>query len=309
MHVLGKVLAWFIVLGAGAAIVLSARTHQVRSSWHKALSDHREAYESKTDEFRIARFAHQAAIVDRDNAKRGWGSMWDPVDVRVVNAQNGFLQTSDAQTAGIAALAATGNQQQPMMMHGFLKIADGPDRFVGTFIQEGPAQGGMRTWKPTWQLRRGDQVDTWGSGQWRIRTTIPAHQKTRFVNLEVLLTQGDQTVADKGLDANIKGNVDLKADDQLRLRIAELMGENPDLAGLKGKLPDHMVDGLVRAIAAAEEQRNLGIETVDQLRRSLKDNHDRANLLLQQNRTLERSLPGATVAAPAVTGVIETAPR
>ena len=63
-----------------------------------------------------------------------------------------------------------------------------------------------------------------------------------------------------------------------------------------------MIDGLVRAIAAAEEERNVAIERVDILRRDLKSNHDRANRLLKQNTDLERSLPGATPAA-AVTRV------
>ena len=63
------------------------------------------------------------------------------------------------------------------------------------------------------------------------------------------------------------------------------------------------VTPLVRAIAAAEEERNLSIETVDQLRRDLKLNHDRANRLLRQNGVLERSLPGSTTAAAVVTRV------
>ena len=301
MHTLGKVFAWFVVLGAGAAVVLTARTHQVRSSWHKSLSKQRADYESHVNDLRKAEFIRDAAVVDLANVKRGWGTVWDDVDVRV-NPQNGYLQTSDQQTPEVVALAAANNQQQPMMVHGFIKPAGGKPRFIGTFIQEGAAQGGVRIWKPTWQLRPGDQVATWSSGKWRLRTLIPAHQKTRFVNLEVLLTQGDQTASDKGLDANIKDAVDVVADEQLRLRFAELMGENADLAGLKGKLPDHMIDGLVRAIAAAEEERNVAIERVDALRRDLKTNHDRANRLLKQNTDLERSLPGAAPAA-AVTRV------
>ena len=301
MHTLGKVFAWFIVLGAGAAVVLTARTHQVRTSWHKSMAKQRADYESHVNDLRKAEFAHDATVVDLANVKRGWGTVWDDVDVRV-NPQNGYLQTSDQQTPEVVALAAANNQQQPMMVHGFIKLAGGNIRFIGTFIQEGAAQGGVRIWKPTWQLRPGDQVAAWSSGKWRLRTLIPAHQKTRFVNLEVLLTQGDQTASDKGLDANIKDAVDVVADEQLRLRFAELMGENADLADLKGKLPDYMIDGLVRAIAAAEEERNVAIERVDTLRRDLKSNHDRANRLLKQNTDLERSLPGATPAA-AVTRV------
>ena len=301
MHTLGKVFAWFVVLGAAAAVVLAARTHQVRTSWHKALAKQRADYESRVGDLRKAEFIRDATVVDLANVKRGWGTVWDDVDVRV-NPQNGYLQTSDQQTPEVVALAAANNQQQPMMVHGFIKLAGGNIRFIGTFIQEGAAQGGVRIWKPTWQLRPGDQVAAWSSGKWRLRTLIPAHQKTRFVNLEVLLTQGDQTSSDKGLDANIKAAVDVAADEQLRLRFAELMGENADLADLKGKLPAHMIDGLVRAIAVAEEERNVAIERVDGLRRDLKSNHDRANRLLKQNTDLERSLPGATPAA-AVTRV------
>ena len=301
MHTLGKVFAWFIVLGAGAAVVLTARTHQVRSSWHKSLAKQRTDYESHVNDLRKSEFTRDAAVVDLANVKRGWGTVWDDVDVRV-NPQNGYLQTNDQQTPEVVALTAANNQQQPMMVHGFIKLAGGNVRFIGTFIQEGAAQGGVRIWKPTWQLRPGDQVAAWSSGKWRLRTLIPAHQKTRFVNLEVLLTQGDQTASDKGLDANVKDSVDVVADEQLRLRFAELMGENADLADLKGKLPDYMIDGLVRAIAAAEEERNVAIERVDALRRDLKSNHDRANRLLKQNTDLERSLPGATPAA-AVTRV------
>lgn len=81
------------------------------------------------------------------------------------------------------------------------------------------------------------------------------------------------------------------------------MGGNADLAGLEGKLPGYMIDGLVRAIAAAEEDRNQSIETVDTLRRDLKSNHDRANRLLKQNGALERSLPGSSSSAATVSRV------
>ena len=301
MHWSGKVFMGFVVIGAAAAIALSARTHQIRRSWHMSLSKERADYEAGVDVLRKARFFHESAQVDLANAKRGWGDYSDDVTV-TVNVQNGNLQTRDQETAAVlAAAAAVNQQQQPIMVHGFLKNADGSVRFIGTFIQEGAAQGGFRTWKPTWKVRPADSVAAWASGKWRLRTLIPAHQKTRFVNLEVLLTQGDQTSDDKGLDARIKGDVNLKADEQLRLRFSELMGENDDLAGLKGKLPDYMIDGLVRAIAAAEEERNQLIETVDVLRRDLKSNHDRANRLLKQNSDLERSLPGSTTGAAAVT--------
>ena len=302
MHWAGKVFAGLAVIGAVAAIVLSSRTHQVRSSWHRSLAKHRGDYEGRVDELRKEKFNHEAAMIDLANAKRGWGSLSDDVVVTVVNVQDGYLQTRDQETTGVVATAAA-NNQQPVTVHGFLKNADGNVKFVGTFIQDGAVQNKVRIWKPTWQLRPGDDVAAWGSGKWRLRTLIPAHQKTRFVNLEVLLTQGDQTADDTGLDAEIKAAVDLKADTQLRLRFSELMGDNDDLAGLKGKLPDYMIDGLVRAIAAAEEERNLSIETVDQLRRDLKLNHDRANRLLRQNGVLERSLPGSTTAAAAVTRV------
>jgi len=301
MHWSGKVFAGLVLIGAVAAIALSARTHQVRSSWHKRLSGYRGEFETDQEELRRGRFSHDASQVDLANAKRGWGDFSDDVTV-TVNAQNGYLQTRDQETMAVVSTGG-GNDQQPLMVHGFLKNADGSVRFVGTFVQDGAVQNGFRVWKPTWQLRAADQVASWGSGKWRLRSLIPAHQKTRFVNLEVLLTQADQTSDDTGLDARIKGEVDLKADEQLRLRFAELMGGNADLAGLEGKLPGYMIDGLVRAIAAAEEDRNQSIETVDTLRRDLKSNHDRANRLLKQNGALERSLPGSSRSAATVSRV------
>ena len=301
MHWTGKVFAGFVLIGAVAAIALSARTHQVRSSWHKKLSDYRGEFEADQKALRRERFNHEASQVDLANAKRGWGNFSDDVTV-TVNVQNGFLRTRDQETMAVVS-SGGGNNQQPLMVHGFLKNADGSVRFVGTFVQDGAVQDGSRVWKPTWQVRAADQVASWGGGKWRLRSLIPAHQKTRFVNLEVLLTQADQTSDDTGLDARIKGEVDLKADEQLRLRFAELVGGNADLAGLEGKLPGYMIDGLVRAIATAEEDRNQSIEMVDTVRRDLKLNHDRANRLLKQNGELERSLPGSNSSAAAVSRV------
>ncbi len=301
MHWSGKVFAGLVLIGAVAAIALSARTHQIRSSWHKKLSGYRVDFESGQEELRRERFSHEASQVDLANAKRGWGDFSDDVTV-TVNEQNGHLQTRDQETMAVVS-AGGGNNQQPLMLHGFLKNADGSVRFVGTFVQDGAAQGGFHVWKPTWQLRAADQVASWASGKWRLRSLIPAHQKTRFVNLEVLLTQADQTSDDTGLDARIKGEVDVQADEQVRLRFAELRGGNADLAGLEGKLPGYMIDGLVRAIAATEEDRNRSIETVDTLRRDLKSNHDRADRLLKQNGELERSLPGSNSSAAAVSRV------
>ena len=299
MHWSGKVFAGFVLIGAVAAIALSARTHQIRSSWHTRLSGYRVEFEADQKELRRELFIHEASQVDLANAKRGWGNFSDDV---TVNVQNGDLRTRDQETMAVVS-SGGGNNQQPLMVHGFLKNADGSVRFVGTFVQDGAAQGGIRKWKPTWQVRPTDQVASWGGGKWRLRSLIPAHQKTRFVNLEVLLTQADQTFMDTRLDARIKGEVDLMADEQFRLRFAELVGGNTDLAKLEGKLPSYMIDGLVRAIAAAEEDRNQSIEMVDTLRRDLKLNHDRANRLLKQNGELERSLPGSTSSAATVSRV------
>ena len=64
-----------------------------------------------------------------------------------------------------------------------------------------------------------------------------------------------------------------------------------------------LIEELADRIVIVRDGRLTLCETVDQLRRDLKLNHDRANRLLRQNGVLERSLPGSTTAAAVVTRV------
>lgn len=299
MHVLGKILAWFVVIGAGAAVTLGARAFQVRTTWQKLLREQKATYAEKGTELRRARIDQETAVVELSNLKRGWGMVWEEVDVRAAEQNNGdesewHLQTNDQQTPGIAILANASNQQAPLSVYAFKKSADGKNStFIGNFAQVG-GQGQFREWKTTWRVRPSDQAESWDGGKWRLRTVIPSHQKSRFMNLEVLLTAADQAFQDGTLNQEIKLGINTGADAQLESRIAQLTGDKRDPADRKVRLPVHMAEGLVRVIADAEEGRNQAIAAVDQLRRDLKSAQDRANLLLRQNSDLGRSLPGAT---------------
>ncbi|MBQ15541.1 MAG: hypothetical protein CMJ65_00310 [Planctomycetaceae bacterium] len=298
MHVLGKVLAWFAVIGAGAAVALGARTFQVRTAWQKELKTQKEVYAEKAQELRRVKIEREAAVVELANLKRGWGMVWEDVDVRT--QRNGdtsewLLLTNDQQTPGIAGLAAASNQQVPLSIHAFKKTADGKDSaFIGSFVQTG-VQNGARGWKATWRVRQSDVAEAWDGGKWRLRTMIPSYQKSRFMNLEVLLTGADQAEKDNEYNSGIKTEISSGADLQLEMRIAELTGNKRTRPENSPPLPVHMIEGLVRVIADAEEGRNQAVEVVDQLRRDLKSAHDRANLLLRQNSDLGRSLPGSAV--------------
>ena len=69
MHWSGKVFVGFVVIGAAAAIVLSARTHQIRTSWHRSLTKQRADYEAGVDVLRKERFQHESAQVALASAK------------------------------------------------------------------------------------------------------------------------------------------------------------------------------------------------------------------------------------------------
>ena len=71
MHWSGKLFAGLVIIGSVGAIALSARTHQVRSSWHQALNKHQGEFKAGAGLLRNEKFLHEAALVDLANATIG----------------------------------------------------------------------------------------------------------------------------------------------------------------------------------------------------------------------------------------------
>ena len=330
MHPLGKVFAWFIVLGAAGALALSARAHQVRTSWIARFERSLSEYEPLVP--KVATQRRELAEAERQlaAAQRGWGLAWDGAGVRSsrrdVNndgVQDVVLETDQRDTPGLIWRGGQNNAIPPVMyvfqtvtvaepaspgqldayLAGDLSpeessavVAKLPSRFVGGF-RATKQDGGVWTWKPNWRVRAGE-FDGWQQAAgWRLRTLVPADRKNRFSNIDIDLTLADQALADKKFVRGEKQRIDSEADKQLVLRRAELTGDDlpPILDRYKGRIPDFMINGLVEAIAGAEERRNEALDAIDQLRRTLKFSRDRLDLLRQQNRTLSSSLPGGKV--------------
>lgn len=342
MHVLGKILAWFVVVGALVAIPLAARVHEVRKEWHTSLVKKKEDFTKKSGTVREKRKTLNDLEIDVTRASTGWGLVWDNVEIRVeferddvgeiawhdngkqsdereVYEQKIRIVTNDGQTPGMSRpgnAAAAGNKtvfsrvgRNEGTIYAFQVAEDGNSSvFIGSFsrAEAAPAnvkewkkpnwnlRAGDRMWKPNWRVQAGEMVENWQRARWRLRTLAPPLGLNRFVALSGELTDAQQQIRHKQLEEQIKQDVKAMSDVQERLREYELEGQNPAFKNFKGQLPGYMIDGLIDAIVKAEEERNRSLEVVDQLRRELKANHDRAVRLRKENTTLGRSLPGSS---------------
>ncbi|MEZ6065078.1 MAG: hypothetical protein R3B90_05085 [Planctomycetaceae bacterium] len=165
MHVLGKVLLGFVVVGAIAAIVLTTMTLDVRKKWQEQILQARTEYDSIAERLANARAIHRQEQEALDRVKQGWGDVFQG-NANVGNPQVGAVTVGVGQDRGLGA-ASTTDGPNPIV-HGFVVNGDQTE-YVGPFeIRTAQAGSTDLTMKPA--PFQGQQIP---GGVWRIREEIP----------------------------------------------------------------------------------------------------------------------------------------
>lgn len=291
MHTLGKVCTGLLVVLTIAAIALTARALEVRNSWLKEVetADNGRTSLTETTRRQAGRLKEKRRELEEvttslNNTLLTWGRGWDGVETRLTSAADGTIRASLGENQGVTARGPDG---APATVYAFRPTAEGGWVYVGEFqptrIRENEA-----LFQATWRLRDGE-TEAWQPGRWRFRESIPAAQKTRFLELYNDLTRAEHQLADERKHLQTQNEIIRKAEVNLKLRMQELVGrqDDPEDKGLAGQL-----------LSQAETRNNV-LREVDALR------HEREAVLRQigqltaQNRQLLQQLAGTEAAVAA----------
>ena len=285
MHTSGKVLAFLVVLLAITASVLTAKLVQVRNSW----TAKSVASKNKFNDISPKIVALQAQIDSLNNelfrSRELWGSFFFPVQTEVLNPNDGTVRVGVGSDNGV---------RDKFLMHGFETAEDGTSIYRGSFLPV-DIQNNTASLKPNWRANP-EEIRTWKPGNWRWRNLVPPGYVDNFDKQLTTILKHEETLSDRV--RTLKGQVKLlaEANAKLKLREAELVG-GAELPKTESVNPEFR-DGLVAAMAAAEEDRNQTLLTIDKLRRDVRSVQADIEQMLSDNIELTKRLPQPGAANP-----------
>lgn len=289
MHTLGKVLSGFVMIMAFVAVFFTTKVLAIRTSWMSNVEAKAAAYEASVPKVELARQQLLEAESRFKQVLHGWAPL---LGANVQVAPN-------PGTPGQIILGMSVGLRQPdgnlpaQVVHVFSPTgAAGESIYVGPFrvVQVGNGQSSAEA---AWPLRDSDKAN-WPQpfqlGQCRVYGSTPSSGPENVLAYSQLMIKRDELLAATTQLRDVRNQEVQVANEHLEYRNNELHGD-PALEGDKGLLPDYLIDGLVSAIEAADETRNMTATEVDKLRHRLKLAHDEVQELTKKNRELVKSLP------------------
>ena len=297
MHTLGKVLAWFVVLLAIGGVVVTTKVLARRNAATAQLEKNRTAYEASIAPLEDARVELRRAQEAYTQAIHGW-----------TNLLGANVNVGPANPGEIALNIGSTSLQNGQRIHVFVPNANGQSVYLGPF-KASQVQGGFTTAVADFPLRTTDRQN-WANfvGQTtagRVYSSVPSSGPESVLHLQQLLVRKHELLeAEQALLAVRQQEVTI-ADEHLNYRNNELHGD-PKLQPERDKLPQFLVDGLVKAIEDTDESRNQTQAEVNDLRHRIKESYDEILRLEAANQALAETLPSAeATTAPATAAVGE----
>jgi hypothetical protein len=286
MHFLGKILLFFVMIGAAAATALTAKLLQVRNSWTKQVA---AATEINAKQAKELQEKERAVLVAREELQRDlvtWDKGWDLVTVA---ATPDGIQLQVGSDQGLKARGVDNATGDPPTVHAFEIAADGTSKYHGGFQVRSVQQNSAEA-VPVSRLLPGES-DSWNlNAKWRFRQFVEPATIARTVELDRAMRQGQADLAVQ------QSNLDKLKNEQLAAAGEALATRNADLVGDGNATPPKV--GLLRRIEFEDERRNAVVREVDALRRMVKGAFARLQELKAENDRLAGALPGAGAAPP-----------
>lgn len=281
MHVLGKILAFGVVIAAAVAGVFTAKLVAVRNSWTVKVAQSKDKYAKTTAEIEKLEARIDNLTGEYSRSQDLWGFAWNNVPTNIANPADGSVLVNIGANLGI---------RQDMALHGFEIQADGSSIYRGSFTPT-EVRDVNATLRPNWRISA-DDVKTWQQGNWRWRNALPSGYQENFDRQLLAVLKLEETLADRRLTLNGQKDLLEKANLALKSREAELLGGE----ALEGtdNAEQEFREGLVAAVEQAEEDRNKTLKEVDSLRRQVRTTQAEIERLQAENADLVQRLPQAT---------------
>lgn len=286
MHISGKILAWFVVIGALAAIFMSAKALAIRNAWmEKAQKAEAEfiANEKQIAEKTTLRDNKRAELA---RTMLGWDRYWQDVPVNI-NPQTGAMGIQMGTDRGL---------QADQVIFVFIPQPDGKSVYAGDYKITRIAAAGAEA-RPNWRVRAGDIKAA--NGPVRIRSLIPNQYQTRFGWLGQQLLTAETSVATNQSELARQMQLLTTTDTLIAKRLNEINGD----AAQEGKeIPEVYIKGLLTGIVDEEETRSAALREADRLLHELKHTKDEFERIRALNQQLVDSLPQPVAASDARAG-------
>jgi hypothetical protein len=256
MHTLGKVLMFFVIVGALAGTYLSARLLDTRAGWMYSLAPNSTPVQGPT------------------------------------------IQLGIGSNAGLAATDFTANRIPTV--HLFHVNEQGASQYLGQFVIDSIAAD--RAGATLNRAPFPGETESWPSGTYRVRTSIPAPWGEEFTTLwsqyGSILQMHDAELAMEARQQQALAD----ATSQLDERMQELQGhpDAPADAGIVERV------GIVEAMRLAEISRDEVLAELDALRREYSEKWYELDALLKSN-SARRELLNPVVADPPPEGTLQPA--
>jgi hypothetical protein len=288
MHILGKILLGLTLILAGAATWATANTLKVRNEWLKSITTRREAYKKTIPEVSRTENELFRKRTEYDLLMQMWAPMIGADITIQPNASNGDY---GIVLNGIGPLTGIRTEQ---IIHVFGVSQQDVSNYIGPF-KVNVVDPNRSSAIAAWPLRQSETANWNGAflydpKKYRVYGSVPANAPENLLRYAQVLLSKDELLAAKGDLRDARAKEVKIANEHLNYRDIELHG-NPLLEGDRGVLPDHMIDGQVKAIETLDEQRNLTVLKVDEIRHRLKLMYDEVQALRERNRQLVASLP------------------
>lgn len=279
MHTSGKVLAGIVVVGALAAIYLSARTLGIRNAWMTVAQNNEAAIKKNEETLALKRREFDAKRMELARTMIGWDRYWSDIDARI-----------DRQAVLTLALGATGGIAPRQVLFVFAQGPDGTSRYLGDYRVDRVQDTGC-TARPNWLLTAGDATP--GQFKVRVRTLIPNRHQSRLGALDQQLLATNTAVETNKAELERQKQLTEQTEQLIAARLSEINGA-PDL---KGKtLPAVNIKGLLSAMVDEEEEYHAALRDGDRLRRDLKRTREAVEATMKANRELGEKLPQSKTA-------------
>ncbi len=278
MHILGKILAFLVVIAAIVASIFTSKLVMVRNSWTAKSVTSKNKFSTNLPEIEKLQAKIDSLKSELFRSEELWGIPWNGVETNIKNAAEGTLIVNIGTSNGV---------RQNLALHGFEIAADGSSIYRGSFspTEVGDANA---TLKPNWRATAED-VSKWQGGNWRWRNALPSGYQDNFDRQLLAILKLEETLADRR--RTLIGQKELleQANDGLKMREAELVGG--DVLEKSPSVEPEFRDGLVSAIEQSEEERNKTLQKVDELRRKVRNVQAEIERLQTENKELVQRLP------------------
>lgn len=290
MNIYGKVALWSIVILLGpAAIVLTTMSLDIRSKWQAEVAKRQESLVASTAELAEAHVRVNELEGELHRQTYAWGEVWDApnseplsgteIQIGVGRSRGLGRNARDGQAPRVFIFSETGDASAYL---GEFELAQiDTDRAVGQTIR--PAYPG--------------EVQAWAPGTYHVRDTLPSNWLVSVAELESQLIQIGSKLSLQEKEEQIQNKLLASSISTRDQRLAELNGD----ANAPDGASQQVLDGLVETLRKIEDERNVVLDEVHDLRiKMVKDYLVLQDTLKNNRNSVEQRQVNASKRKPAV---------